>query len=930
MGRDTVQLETVVSTIFEEYLLEFTSEYGISEALRPELPGPGERIVDFPEGKNNRFFLVDERVFPIIVDWRTSAPKDEMPAENTYSPEAVMILNTHRTPIQKQPEALLCLVGSSHRYFLVDEVYPTFLHDDDRDMDLFNLIRAPNPTKVKTGTCPRAAYKVPILTVTASRVIEMEDPAAEKDSSRVPSTIERSPLDFANENPSQQSTEPEDQGQEAVAPEVPPPENVTATGVAPEACQAEGIAATGPHVIKERRKRGNDGSTHKGKSLVAMALGMGSTHPVPASRGAPVDVSDPDPLSFVDPQSRPTADVTHIYRPEWCVTNGYILNAPEVCQDLVDHIAPPGYISELRHLHNDDFLKQYNVNLAWQVAMGSQLRLRFEQEAKLLKKFVAQVTRRDKRIQARENKIKNLKTLLEAETDMKKTAEGKIAELSKELENLRALWVIGHGLCLAVMKCGESTELRQVFADVVSAGIAKGMSEGLKYEVEHGKANLSLEAIEAYDPEAEAKYITALHALKDLKYPIVDQLESLKDAPMDVIMESLHLESDTGDDALQWIRELRPSSSQLKIPVYPEARDPTDPWACKEEILLVDAIAANVSCAEKKKKCRVSYVPADSNSFVSTDASEEEGLDGGYDKMQKILSKMNTLKIKPDQEDINMKFLRGLPPSWANIAQIIKVKGGLEYMSLDDLYNKLKCLEIDNKGYSIPASALANATFVSFSSSSRSKLSYQEINGGGSSAKHSASKGSSTFDEYEIKHQIAMIAIKARKFEKRSQVSQESTNYKNYKKKEAAKEASESSALVVIDGSQGVNWDKQLQENTTEPGVLGNYRFFAEKGTNSTVPADDAVPASAFISAEPTILADRVIAAEASVLAVDGILADSEFAMMSLPSKNTTEPGVLGNYGFVAEKRTNSTVPADDVVPADAVPASSFISAEPT
>nr|GEW38733.1 hypothetical protein [Tanacetum cinerariifolium] len=50
MGRDTVQLETAVSTISQEYLLELTSEYGISEALHPELPGPEDRIVDFPEG----------------------------------------------------------------------------------------------------------------------------------------------------------------------------------------------------------------------------------------------------------------------------------------------------------------------------------------------------------------------------------------------------------------------------------------------------------------------------------------------------------------------------------------------------------------------------------------------------------------------------------------------------------------------------------------------------------------------------------------------------------------------------------------------------------------------------------------------------------------------------------------------------------------
>nr|GFD55093.1 hypothetical protein [Tanacetum cinerariifolium] len=69
---------------------------------------------------------------------------------------------------------------------------------------------------------------------------------------------------------------------------------------------------------------------------------------------------------------------------------------------------------------------------ARQVAMGSQLRLRFEQEAKLLKKSVVQVARWDKRIQARENEIKNLETLLEAEADMKKDAEDKSAELSQE------------------------------------------------------------------------------------------------------------------------------------------------------------------------------------------------------------------------------------------------------------------------------------------------------------------------------------------------------------------------------------------------------------------------------------------------------------------------------------------------------------------
>nr|GEV84361.1 hypothetical protein [Tanacetum cinerariifolium] len=599
---DTVQLETAVTTISQEYLLEFTSEYGILEALHPKLPGPEDRIVDFPEGKAwprvdvfqqearekypsmlyqaLRFSKRLEQ--PLLLGGREGVPDYCGLAYKCFegwdaSREYVFPRGCDDTEHTSYPN-----LETTRSTTLLSRVELQIL-PGRRDMDLFSLIRAPNPTKVKTGSRPRGAHEVPLLTITANRVIEMEDPTAATDSSEVPSTIERSPLDFANENPSQQSTGPEDQ--EAAALEVPPPENVTTTGVAPEAGQAERVSATGPPVVKKRRKRGHDGvdtnappkvprgdhadprrteSTRGGKSLAAIELGMGSTRPVHASKGALVDVSDPNPISFADPQSRPSADVTQsfkgataagdpesentsftsmvrssesIYRPEWGITNGCLLDAPEACQDLVDHIAPQGYFLELRHLHNDGFLKQYNVNLARQLAMGSQLQLRFEQEAQLLKKSVAQVARRDKRIQARENEIKNLETPLEAETDMKKAAE------NKTIAGRR--WVIGRGLRLAVMKCGESIELRQAFVDVVSAGIAKGMSEGLKHGVEHGKAKLDLEAIEAYDRKP-----------------------------------------------------------RLNI-LRPFARDLMDPWACKEEILLADAIAANISRAEKKKKCRV-------------------------------------------------------------------------------------------------------------------------------------------------------------------------------------------------------------------------------------------------------------------------------------------------------------------------------------
>nr|GFC48701.1 hypothetical protein [Tanacetum cinerariifolium] len=247
----------------------------------------------------------------------------------------------------------------------------------------------------------------------------------------------------------------------------------------------------------------------------------------------------------------------NVFRPEWGITNGSLLDTPEACQDLVDHTAPSGYFSELRHMHNEEFLRQYNINLAWQVAMGYTV-----------------VARRDQRIQAQELEIKNLEARLETKAGMKKAVEDKSAGLIKELEELRAwfsdLQVGNEHLsqrvaALQEQRCAEldarldalsidfNEELyphmltaiagrRQAFADVVSVRVAKGMSEGLKHEVEHGQAQLKVESIEAYDPEAEAKFVAALQSLKDLKYPLLDQLEGLKDAPMDVIMAALYLE----------------------------------------------------------------------------------------------------------------------------------------------------------------------------------------------------------------------------------------------------------------------------------------------------------------------------------------------------------------------------------------------------
>nr|GEV00595.1 hypothetical protein [Tanacetum cinerariifolium] len=323
--------------------------------------------------------------------------------------------------------------------------------------------------------------------------------------------------------------------------------NVSATRAAPKVGLEEEVAAMGPLLSKKHRKRVNDG----------------------ADANAPPKIPTKNVATMEVPHTHSTKSAG----------SGKSTSSTSMVGSPKDHIVSSGYFSELCHMPNVDFLSQYNKNLAQHVAIGCQLRLHFKQEVRLLKKPRAQVARLvESEVHRLKSQAKNLNTLLEAEVDIKKAAKTQVTseemikaafEEFKKYEDGRVekhcakmdarrdalsidfdkelyphmltvivgrRWVIGHGMLLAVMKCAESIELRQVFANSCPRGLPK---------------------------------------------------------------------SDSKEDAPKWIRDLRPSTPQLKIPLYPEVRDPRDPRAIKEEMLLKDAIAANVISTEKKKKCQV-------------------------------------------------------------------------------------------------------------------------------------------------------------------------------------------------------------------------------------------------------------------------------------------------------------------------------------
>ncbi|GJT29138.1 putative ribonuclease H-like domain-containing protein [Tanacetum coccineum] len=110
------------------------------------------------------------------------------------------------------------------------------------------------------------------------------------------------------------------------------------------------------------------------------------------------------------------------------------------------------------------------------------------------------------------------------------------------------------------------------------------------------------------------------------------------------------------------------------------------------------AVKARFGGNEESKKMRKTMLK---QQFTEFSVIEEEGLHKGYD--------------------------RALPSSWSQVALALKTRGGLESMSFDDLYNKLRSLELDvSMGHSYGVKVAAAPTHSAFISaaSSGSKLNY--------------------------------------------------------------------------------------------------------------------------------------------------------------------------------------------------------------
>ncbi|GJZ42665.1 putative reverse transcriptase domain-containing protein, partial [Tanacetum coccineum] len=134
----------------------------------------------------------------------------------------------------------------------------------------------------------------------------------------------------------------------------------------------------------------------------------------------------------------------------------------------------------------------------------------------------------------------------------------------------------------------------------------------------------------------------------------------------------------------------------------------SDKFSAKSE--KCEAIKSRFGGNVESKKMQKNVLKHQFENFSTT---SNESLDKAYDRFQKLISQLEVHGALISKEDINQKFLRSLPPSWNQIALIMRNKPDIDEIDIDDLYKNLKVYEDEIKRSSSSISNSQNLDFLS-------------------------------------------------------------------------------------------------------------------------------------------------------------------------------------------------------------------------
>ncbi|GJU66429.1 ribonuclease H-like domain-containing protein [Tanacetum coccineum] len=220
----------------------------------------------------------------------------------------------------------------------------------------------------------------------------------------------------------------------------------------------------------------------------------------------------------------------------------------------------------------------------------------------------------------------------------------------------------------------------------------------------------------------------------------------------------------------------------------------------KDAKSLFEAIEARFGGNEATKKTQKTLLK---QMYETFSASSSESLDSIFNRLQKIVSQLTILGENITPEELNLKFLRSLPTEWGMHVVVWRNKSDLGSISFDDLYNNFKIVEPEVKR-SITSSSNSgsqNLAFVSGHSNTNDDNTANVHVSTGSSPVSTASTNNSTaclsdatvyaylatqpngsqvvhedleqiheddLDEMDLKWQLALLSMKARKFYQRT------------------------------------------------------------------------------------------------------------------------------------------------------------------
>ncbi|GJZ04260.1 gypsy type transposase [Tanacetum coccineum] len=127
-------------------------------------------------------------------------------------------------------------------------------------------------------------------------------------------------------------------------------------------------------------------------------------------------------------------------------------------------------------------------------------------------------------------------------------------------------WLLTHEMRLLMAKCLNLTEYMEALGHAFGRATEKGMQEGLTAGIEHGQAGTCLTDLKAYIPSAKVDFNSAVRDLRDLNFPLLQELFNKKDASTWDVMDLLSLD-DAVAEALG-MTDLQPDVSQLMVPIH--------------------------------------------------------------------------------------------------------------------------------------------------------------------------------------------------------------------------------------------------------------------------------------------------------------------------------------------------------------------------